>query len=136
MENLALATPLLDLFGEEVIIQRRSFERRPRRKPSPIQGQVQLGFMDILEMSEAELELMRAQEVITDDYIDWLRDYLLKMTLRQILHPQVSSENWWDGVTWMLDDEDHPFSFKVCCNAAGADHEDVREGVLRIMRRN
>lgn len=136
MENLALATPLLDLFGEEVIIQRRSFERRPKRRAAPIQGQVQLGFLDILEMSDAELELMLAQEVITDDFIDWLREYLLKLTLRQILHPQVSSENWWDGVLWMLGDEDHPFSFKVCCNAAGADHEDVRQGVLRIMRRN
>lgn len=136
MENLAVALPFLDLFGEEVIIQRRSFERRPRRKAAPVKAQVQLGFLDILEMSDAELELLRAQEVITDDYIDWVREYLLKMTLRQILHPQVSRENWWDGVIWMLDDEDHPFSFKVCCNAAGADHEEIREGFRRIMRRN
>lgn len=136
MENIALATPLFDLFGEEVIIQRRSFERRPRRKPAPFQGQVQLGFLDILEMSETELEQMRANDEITDDYIDWLREYILKMTLRQIFHPQVSMENWWDGVIWMLSDDNHPFSFKVCCNAAGADHEDVREGVRRIMRRN
>ncbi|CJM40446.1 Uncharacterised protein [Streptococcus pneumoniae] len=134
MENVAVA-PLLDLFGDEVIIQRRSLERRPRRKTVPIQVQVQLGFLDILEMSDAELELLRAEDEITDDYIDWMRSYMIKMTLRQILHPQVSIENWWDGMLWVLADEDEPFSFKTCCNAAGADHEEVRENFLSMMRR-
>lgn len=136
MENLAHATPFFDLFGQEVIIQRRSFERRPKRRSAPIQEQVQLGFLDILEMSDAQLEALVAEEVIDDDYIDWLRGYLLQMTLRQILHPQVSMQNWWDGVIWMLSDDDHPFSFKICCNAAGADHEEVRQGVRRVMRRS
>jgi len=135
MENLAIA-PFLDLFGEEVIIQRRSLERRPRRKPIQEVRVVQLGFLDILEMSDAELEALRASEEITDDYIDWMRSYMLKMTLRQILHPQVSMENWWDGMLWVLADEDYPFSFKICCNAAGADHEEFRESFLSMMRRS
>ncbi|QCT95419.1 hypothetical protein FEV13_00255 (plasmid) [Stutzerimonas degradans] len=134
MENLAVA-PLLDLFGDEVIIQRRSLERRPRRKPIPFQKPVQLGFLDILELSDEELEALRAQDEITDDYIDWMRCYMIKMTLRQILHPQVSAENWWDGMLWVLADEDEPFSFKTCCNAAGADHDEVRASFLSMMRR-
>ena len=68
MENTATALPLLDLFGEQVIIQRRSFERRPRRKASPARV-FQLGFLDILEMSDAELESLRTRDEITDDYV-------------------------------------------------------------------
>lgn len=135
MENTALAMPLLDLFGEEVIIQRRSFEQRPRMRTVKTTVQ-QLGFLDILEMSDEELEALRAGEEITDDYIDWLREYLLKLTLRQIIHPQVSDKNWREAVDWLLSDEIHPFSFRVCCNASGADHEDVREGTLQIMRKH
>ncbi len=135
MENTALAMPLLDLFGEEVIIQRRSFERRPRALTVALTVE-QMGFLDILEMSDEALEKLRASEEITDDYVDWLRDYLLKLTLRQILHPQVSDANWREAVDWLLSDENHPFSFKACCNASGADHEDVREGTLHIMRKH
>ncbi|GEM_PF-4490380 len=101
MENLAFAPQLLDLFGEQVIIQRRSFERRPRRK-LPNQGQVQLGFHDILEMSDAELEALRAQDEITDDYVYWLREYLLKLTLRQLIHPQVSAATRAEAMTRSL----------------------------------
>jgi len=134
MENLAFAPPLLDLFGEQVIIQRRSFERRPRKK-LPNQGQVQLGFHDILEMSDAELEALRAQDEITEDYVYWLREYLLKLTLRQLIHPQVSAATYADAMTWMMSDEIHPFSFRVCCESFEADHEDVRTGVEMILRK-
>lgn len=51
MENTALAMPLFDLFGEQVVIQRRTFGRRPRRETTP-NVVVQLGLLDILEMSE------------------------------------------------------------------------------------
>lgn len=87
MENTAIALPMLDLFGEQVIIQRRSFERRPRRKTNHTEV-FQLGFLDILEMSDAELEALRARDEITDEYVEWLREYLLKITLRQIIHSQ------------------------------------------------
>lgn len=101
MENTATALPLLDLFGEQVIIQRRSFERKPRRKTSP--GRVlQLGFIDILEMSDAELEAIRTRDEITDDYVEWMREYLLKITLRQIIHPQVSEQNWREAMDWVI----------------------------------
>ena len=65
MENTAIALPLLDLFGEQVIIQRRSFERSPRRKASPVRA-IQMGFLDILEMSDAELEALRVEDEITE----------------------------------------------------------------------
>lgn len=131
MENAATALPLLDLFGEQVIIQRRSFERRPRRKASHARV-FQLGFLDILEMSDAELEALRTRDEITDDYVEWMREYLLKITLRQIIHPQLSEQNWREAMDWVLSDEVHPFSFRVCCEAMMCDFEDVRATTLKI----
>ncbi|MCT8950730.1 hypothetical protein [Pseudomonas iridis] len=131
MENTATALPLLDLFGEQVIIQRRSFERRPRRKASHARV-FQLGFLDILEMSDAELEALRTRDEITDDYVEWMREYLLKITLRQIIHPQLSEQNWREAMDWVLSDEVHPFSFRVCCEAMMCDFEDVRATTLKI----
>lgn len=132
-----LAVPLLDLFGEEVILQRRAFGRRPVRKPAPAQQElVQLGFLDILEMSDEALERLRVHDEITEEYVEWLREYLLKLTLRQLVHPQVSELHRREAVEWVMSDDMHPFSFKVCCAALQADHEDVREGVLAIMRKH
>ncbi|EKC7897401.1 hypothetical protein FA341_15280 [Pseudomonas aeruginosa] len=131
MENTAIALPMLDLFGEQVIIQRRSFERRPRRKTNHTEV-FQLGFLDILEMSDAELEALRARDEITDEYVEWLREYLLKITLRQIIHSQVSEQNWRDAMDWILSDEVYPFSFRVCCEAMMCDFEDVRAATLKI----
>ena len=131
MENTAIALPALDLFGEQVVIQRRTFQRRP--KPQSQRGwSAQLGFLDILDMSDAALEALRAQDEITDDYIEWLRAYLLKITLRQIVHPQVSDSTWRDALDWVLADDGHPFSFKVCCTAAGTDFELIRDEVVRM----
>lgn len=138
MENTALAMPLFDLFGEQVVIQRRTFGRRPRRETTP-NVVVQLGLLDILEMSEEELERLRAEDEVTDDYIQWLREYLLKLTLRQLVHPQSSEETRMDALMWVQSDELHPFSFRACCNAwiaaqdgQGADHEEIRFAVLKI----
>lgn len=131
MENTAIALPLLDLFGEQVIIQRRSFERSPRRKASPVRA-IQMGFLDILEMSDAELEALRVEDEITEDCVSWMREYLLKITLRQIIHPQVSEQNWREAMDWLLSDEIHPFSFRVCCLEMMSDFEDVRENTLKI----
>lgn len=133
----ALAVLPLDLFGEEVILRRRWFERRPVRKPAPArQEPVQLGFLDILEMSDEALEQLRVHDDISDEYVEWLREYLLKLTLRQLVHPQVSELHRLEAVEWVMSDEVQPFSFKVCCAALQADHEDVREGVLAIMRKH
>lgn len=111
MENTALAMPLFDLFGEQVVIQRRTFGRRPRRETTR-NVVVQLGLLDILEMSEEELERLRAEDEVTDDYIQWLREYLLKLTLRQLVHPQSSEETRMDALMWVQSDELHPFSFE------------------------
>ncbi|WP_137887453.1 hypothetical protein [Pseudomonas sp. 2FE] len=135
MENTATALPLLDLFGEQVIIQRRSFERRPRPKARIVRA-FQLGFLDLLEMSDAELEALRARDEITDDYVEWLRGYLLKLTLRQIIHPQVSEATRAEAMDWMMSDDIHSFSFKTCCNAWEADHEDVRSSTLAIIAKH
>ena len=83
-------------------------------------------------MSDAELEALRARDEITDDYVEWMREYLLKITLRQIIHPQVSEQNWREAMDWVLSDEVHPFSFRVCCEAMMCDFEDVRATTLKI----
>lgn len=136
MEKLALQMPAIDLFGEQVIIQRRSFERRRKPAPvAPVVDLVQLAFLDILEMTDEELEMQRAAEDVTDDYIEWLRSYLLKLTLRQLLHRQVSEANRREAYDWLTDDSEHPFSFRVCCEAMETDYLEVREGVMSILRR-
>lgn len=141
MENTALAMPLFDLFGEQVVIQRRTFGRRPRRQTTSQHSNVvvQLGLLDILEMSDDELERLCAEDEVTDDYIQWLQEYLLKLTLRQLVHPQSSKETRMDALLWVQSDADHPFSFRTCCNAwiaahhdRGADHEEIRDAVLKI----
>jgi len=136
MEKIATMPPL-DLFGEEVVIRRRTFE--PRKKTTPrlaLLGLEQMAFLDILEMSDEELERQRQADEITDDYIDWLRGYVLKLTLRQLAHSQVSEQNRSDAYTWLMDDSVHPFSFRVCCEAFDSDYLEVREGVVSIIRRH
>lgn len=134
MEN-ALAMPALDLFGEQVVIRRRSFEQRFKSELIPSPVLVQMGFMDILEMSDEELERHRQFDEDTDDYVDWLRGYLLKYTLRQLLHRQVSGANRREAKEWLMSDVDHPFSFKVCCTAYESDYLEVREAVLALLRK-
>lgn len=128
--------PGLDLFGEQVIIRRRSFEPRRNSAPAPVRALEQLGFIDILEMSDEELEQHRQFDAVTDDYVDWLRGYLLKHTLRQLLHRQVSEANRQEALNWLMSDEEHPFSFKVCCVAYDSDHIEVRDGVLSLLRKH
>ncbi|MBB3105092.1 hypothetical protein [Azomonas macrocytogenes] len=131
MENTALSLPALDLFGEQVVIQRRSFTSRLRKK-APKQRIVQLEFVDLLALSDEELEALRAFAETTHDYVEWLREYLLILTLRQIVNRQVSEETWREAMDWLLSDEIHPFSFRVCCQAQLSDHEDIRENTLLI----
>ncbi len=128
--------PVLDLFGEQVIIRRRSFEHRPKIELVPSQASVQMGFIDILEMTDEELEQHRQFDAVTDDYVDWLRGYLLKHTLRQLLHRQVNEANRREAMNWLMSDEEHPFSFKVCCVAYDSDHLEVRDGVLSLLRKH
>ena len=46
-----MALPLADLFGQEVVIKRRTFVRR--KTPLELLDSIeQMGFLDILEMSE------------------------------------------------------------------------------------
>lgn len=134
MENTAKSLPLMDLFGEQVVIQRRVFTRRAK-KAAPAMETVQLGFLDILEMSDSELEALRLQDEISDEYVEWLREYILKLTLKQIIHSQVSESNRAEALQWAMSDEVHPFSFRVCCDALGVDYEEIREGLLTVIKR-
>lgn len=137
MENQALKMPVLDLFGEQVIIQRRpTGQRRGRIHLRSIEELEQLAFTDILGMSDEELEKQRRFEEITDEYIDWLRGFILKRTLRQLQHSQTSEESRMDAYEWLMSDEVHPFSFRVCCEAYDSDHIEVRLGVESILRKH
>lgn len=133
MENTAMSLPLFDLFGEQVVIQRRVFNRQSKR-PAPVMRIEQLGFLDILEMSDEELEAIRPDDEFSDDFVDWLRGYLITATFRQVIHPQVSAANRAELMEWIESDALHPFSFTVCCMAMEADPEHVRYGLFRVMR--
>lgn len=132
MENTAMSLPLVDLFGERVVIQRR-FNRQSRR-PSPVMRVEQLGFLDILEMSDEELEAIRPADEFSDEFIDWLRGYMLTSAFRQVTHSQVSAANRAELMAWIESDALHPFSFSICCMAMEADPEHVRHGLFRVMR--
>lgn len=137
MENLALQMPVLDLFGEQVIIRQRS--SGPRRQPAQfrlVQELEQLAFIDILGMSDEELEKQRQLDGITDDYIDWLRGFILKRTLRQLLHSQTNEDSKREAYEWLMADDVHPFSFRVCCEAYDSDYTEVRQGVESILRKH
>ena len=134
MENLAV--PLFDLFGEQVVVSRRFQSRRGRKDLNEFGAVRQMGFID-LESSDEELEEIPPSDEFSDDFIDWIRGYLLKASLRQITHSQVSAANKRELLEWMLSDEIHPFSFVTCCIAAGAaDYEAIRDGVLSLVRKN
>lgn len=137
MEKMVMKMPAFDLFGEQVITQRRGVEPRQRTaRLLVVRESVQLAFIDLLAMSDEELEQQRQFDELTDDYIEWLRGYILKRTLRQLLHPQVSAEGRQDAYEWLMDDSIHPFSFRVCCEAHGTDYIEVRLGVESIMRKH
>jgi len=131
--NIVMSLPMLDLFGEQVVIQRRVFSRLPKRE-APMQKIEQLGFLDILEMSDEELEAMRPVDEFSDDFVDWLRGYMLTLTLRQVIHPQVSAANRAEVMEWIESDVLHPFSFNACCIAMDSDPDEVRDGLYRVMR--
>lgn len=134
MEN-AILPSLPDLFGEQVVIQRRSFMRRTPRSNTTSDRAVslQISFLDILTMDDEVLERERQADVITDDYIGWMREYLLELTLRQLVHPQTSEVTWRDGMDWLLSNAIHPFSFRVCCEALLCDFEEIRENTLSLV---
>lgn len=127
----------LDLFGEVVVCQPRVFQQHGGQQSSRSNECAQLSLLDLLELPDETLEQVQSfDEELSEDYIEWLRMYVLKHTLRQITHPQVGSSQRREALDWMLSDVVHPFSFSVCCGAWGANFEEVRLGVLRLIRQH
>lgn len=68
----------------------------------------------------------------TDDDISCLREAILMDTLRHLTDGRSSTAKK-DALDWMLDDEIHPFSFRVCVAEMGMDYEEIRTRVLRMI---
>lgn len=71
----------------------------------------------------------------TDGDILKLMDGLLVETLSVFNEDKTSMETVKDALNWVMSDDILPFSFIVCCRAAGLDYEDVRQGVLYCLER-
>jgi len=69
-----------------------------------------------------------------EDSIEGIREMLLMDTLRDLTDGRAALAKD-EAMEWMLSDEVHPFSFKVCCNAMGLDHHEVRSRVLYMIDR-
>lgn len=71
----------------------------------------------------------------TDEHILKLMDGLLVETLSVFNEDKTSMDTVKDALDWVMSDDILPFSFVVCCKAAGLDYEDVRQGVLYCLKR-
>lgn len=70
----------------------------------------------------------------SDDNVETLRERLLIATLKDLTNAR-SREAKVEALKWVLSDDEHPFSFKICANSMALDHEEIRARVLWMMRR-
>lgn len=70
----------------------------------------------------------------SDDQVETLRERLLVATLKDLTNAR-SREAKVEALKWVLSDDEHPFSFKICANSMALDHEEIRARVLWMMRR-
>lgn len=84
-----------------------------------------------------------SQKVLLFEPIKWQDDEVEKLRLNPLEHSLASLVTGRKGgkcrnqkeeiMEWLLSNEDHPFSFTVCCDAAGLYPHLVREAVLNQM---
>lgn len=80
---------------------------------------------------KAVAALPKAQEWTTDA-ISCLREAVLMDTLRNLTDGRATTAKA-EAMDWMMSDEIHPFSFRVCANEMGMDHIEIRTRVLRMI---
>lgn len=87
---------------------------------------------------ELSFELQVAQVIPFNEPVEWsdrgileLREVVLSHALRDAVR-----KNDREAQNWIISDEIAPFSFRVCCGVLGLDAEEVRSGVMGIIKRS
>ncbi len=68
----------------------------------------------------------------SDEAISSLREAVLMDTLRNLTDGRATTAKA-EALEWMLSDDIHPFSFRVCASEMGMDYEEIRIRVLRMI---
>jgi hypothetical protein len=74
-------------------------------------------------------------DIHDEKFIEWLHEWLLKVSARRLTDARVGKAEREDCLQWLMRNDNGPFSFIACCRMEGADPETVRESVLYRMRR-
>jgi len=69
----------------------------------------------------------------TDQAIARLRQGLLEDALRRLSRSRTPDRDRQALLAWVLSDEIHPFSFRVCAAASSCDAEALRDNLLRLL---
>lgn len=70
----------------------------------------------------------------TDEQIATMREVVLVETLKGLTDGRSSAVKT-EALEWVKSDDEHPFSFSVCCAAQGLDHEEIRSRVLYMVKK-
>jgi len=70
----------------------------------------------------------------TDANIERLRSKLLVTTVREIADRRTSKKVVTEAWDWILSDDVHPFSFRVCCESEDLDPLKMREALVSLYR--
>lgn len=71
----------------------------------------------------------------TDEAIDHLRAELLARTVHTLKDERVSMKAKTDAWCWMFSNSVAPFSYKVCCEAAGVNPAELRQAIQNRLGR-
>jgi hypothetical protein len=148
VKQLSLLSILgLDLNADQKKIKRRKYKRKHvspaeiEARKAEIQAQMEM-FLDILDTPDAILDV---PEDWTDSEIISLREFMLKRHVKLILDGRsksVSSQEAWE---WILSEDTHPFSFRVCIESLSkqiglafdskvyVDRDEVRSGIYYLV---
>lgn len=93
-----------------------------------IQFELPLFYEDLIEDDPIEVHGWSDEEIMG------LRCYLLHKTLSILEDGRSCLSVRTESLDWLMSDVIHPFSFRVCCVTEGMNPDQMREGVLYIMK--
>lgn len=100
-----------------------------------------MGAQSRIESSDAQLsfEMTNLMELKkptrwTEANVEMLRSKLLVTTVREIADRRTSKKVVTEVWDWILSDEVHPFSFRVCCESSDLDPLKMREALTSLYR--
>lgn len=72
---------------------------------------------------------------LSDEEIDYIREKLLVCTIQDLADRRTSTSVVTECWDWVMSDDIHPFSFRVCCDVADLDYLKMREALVSNYRR-